>query len=157
MEYIPPVFDNHSANVMFEDQAINLQLWDRAGQEDYKKLRPLSYPQTDVFIVVFSLISPTSLDDVENMWIPEIIEHCPGTPYILVGLKSSLHDEFHFHEDEYKSKEWEPVSTAAGEEMKRKICSVDYIECDAKKYFHLKEVFESAMKCVIHPNFPKFN
>ena len=100
---------------------------------------------------MFSLVYPTSLENVENMWIPKIIEHCPGTPYILVGVKSSHRDEFHLHEEEYKSKGWEPISTAMSEEMKRKICSVDYVECDVRKQIHLKEVFESAIKCVLHP------
>jgi small GTP-binding protein len=93
-EYIPTVFDNYSANVMVEDQQINLQLWDTAGQEDYKKLRPLSYPQTDVFVICFSLVAPTSLENVQNMWIPEVKEHCPTCPYILVGMKSDLRDQF---------------------------------------------------------------
>jgi small GTP-binding protein len=66
-EYIPTVFDNYSVNVMVEDQQINLQLWDTAGQEDYKKLRPLSYPQTDVIMICFSLVAPTSLENVQNM------------------------------------------------------------------------------------------
>ena len=35
--------------------------------------------------------------------------------------------------------------------MKEKLGAQDYIECDALKQFHLKEVFESAVKCVLHP------
>jgi small GTP-binding protein len=150
-EYIPTVFDNYSANVMVENQQINLQLWDTAGQEDYKKLRPLSYPQTDIFVICFSLVAPTSLENVQNMWIPEVKEHCPNTPYILVGMKSDLRDSFGQHADEYRSKGMEPVPTSKGEDMKKTIGAQAYLECSARMQFNLKEVFEGAIKVVLHP------
>jgi small GTP-binding protein len=151
-EYIPTVFDNYSANVMAEGQIpVNLQLWDTAGQEDYKKLRPLSYPSTDVFLLCFSLVSPTSLENIENMWIPEIKEFCPDKPFVLVGLKSDLRDEFESNGAELRAKCMEPIPSSKGQEISKKIKACTYIECSALKSKNLAEVFDQAVKFAINP------
>jgi len=49
--------------------------WMIAGQEDYDRLRPLSYPQTDVFLLCYSIISKPSFDNIKNKWFPEISHH----------------------------------------------------------------------------------
>ena len=60
--YIPTVFENYNAIEVVDNHKIDLGLWDTAGQEDYDRLRPLSYPQTDVFLICFSVVSPPSYD-----------------------------------------------------------------------------------------------
>lgn len=72
---------------------VSLGLWDTAGQEDYDRLRPLSYPQTDVFLICFSVTSPSSFENVTSKWYPEIKHHCPDAPMILVGTKIDLRDD----------------------------------------------------------------
>lgn len=84
-EYVPTVMDNYSANVCVDNQNINLQLWDTSGQEEYPKL-PYRI-QTDVFVLTFSLVKPKTLENVLNVWIPEVREHCPNTPYVLCGME----------------------------------------------------------------------
>ena len=64
--YIPTVFENYVTMVQFEGKLIELALWDTAGQEEYDRLRPLSYPESDVILIVFSVDFPTSLANVQD-------------------------------------------------------------------------------------------
>lgn len=45
---------------------VELALWDTAGQEDYDRLRPLSYPDSHVILICFAVDSPDSLDNVQE-------------------------------------------------------------------------------------------
>jgi len=64
--YIPTVFENYVTLVQFEGKVVELALWDTAGQEEYDRLRPLSYPDSDVILIVFSIDFPVSLGNVQD-------------------------------------------------------------------------------------------
>jgi len=150
LTYIPTVFDNYSANVMVDGKPVNLGLWDTAGQEDYDRLRPLSYPSTDVFLLCFSVISPASFENIRTKWHPEVRHHCQEPPIILVGTKVDLRDDESTLE-RLKERKLMPVTTHQGEELAKKISAVKYIECSAINGFNLKLVFEEAIKAFLYP------
>lgn len=64
--YIPTVFENYitHTNHAPTGQTVELALWDTAGQEEYDRLRPLSYPETDLIFVCFAIDCPVSLENV---------------------------------------------------------------------------------------------
>jgi Ras family protein A len=64
--YVPTVFENYVADVEVDGKHVELALWDTAGQEDYDRLRPLSYPDSHVILICFSIDSPDSLDNVQE-------------------------------------------------------------------------------------------
>ncbi|RDD38259.1 Ras-related C3 botulinum toxin substrate 1 [Trichoplax sp. H2] len=149
-EYIPTVFDNYSANVMVDGQYVTLGLWDTAGQEDYDRLRPLSYPQTDVFLICFSLVSPTSFENVRAKWHGEVSHYCPDTPLILVGTKLDLRDDRETI-NKLKEKNMAPIPFADGLKMSKDINAVKYLECSALSQKGLKAVFDEAIRVVLCP------
>ncbi|KAG2470267.1 CHD4 protein, partial [Polypterus senegalus] len=129
-EYVPTVFDNYAVTVMIGGEPYTLGLFDTAGQEDYDRLRPLSYPQTDVFLVCFSVVSPSSFENVREKWVPEISHHCPRTPFLLVGTQVDLRDDPSIVEKLAKNKQ-RPLSPEVAEKLARDLRAVKYVECSA--------------------------
>ncbi|KAH6797443.1 RAC-like 10 [Perilla frutescens var. hirtella] len=147
-DYIPAVFDNFSANVALEGTTVNLGLWDTAGQEDYNRLRPLSYRAADVFVLAFSLTSRASYENIIKKWIPELHHFAPGIPHVLVGTKLDLREDKQYLGDHPGLV---PVTTAEGEELRDYIGASCYIECSSKTQQNVKAVFDAAIKVVINP------
>jgi len=150
-EYVPTVFDNYSANVMVDGKPICLSLWDTAGQDDYDRLRPLSYPMTDVFLLVFAVISPTSLENVTCKWFPELKHYCPTAPIVLVGTKSDLRDDKEILKY-LSSKGQSPISYDQGVSKAKEIGAYKYLECSAFTQRGLKTVFDESIRAAINPN-----
>lgn len=148
-EYIPTVFDAYTANVMVDGTPASVSLWDTAGQEDYDRLRPLTYPGTDVFLVAFSVVSPASFENVKAKWLPETQHHCPNVPIVLVGNKIDLRDDSDTIE-RLKQRGLFPITSERGTEMAREIGAVKYVECSALTQQGLKAVFDEAIRAALN-------
>lgn len=148
-------FDNYSASVMVDGKPISLGLWDTAGQEDYDRLRPLSYPQTDVFLICFSIVSPPSFDNVKAKWYPEIDHHAPNIPIILVGTKLDLREDPATLEA-LRQKRMEPVSYDQALVCAKEIKAHKYLECSALTQRNLKSVFDEAIRYAVFRLLPSF-
>ena len=129
------------------DEPYTLGLFDTAGQEDYDRLRPLSYPQTDVFLICFNVTSPPSFENVKEKWFPEVRHHCPATACIIVGTMVDLRDDPSVLEKLAKSRQ-RPITFEQGERLARELGAVKYVECSALTQRGLKNVFdEVCIRC----------
>jgi len=145
-EYVPTVFENYAATAMVDNHFVNLSLWDTAGQEDFNKLRPMSYTQAEVFIVCYSVVEPSSLRNIKKIWHPEIKHHAGGTPYLFVGTKCDLRDDTATLEKLERLGE-KPLIFEDGAKLAKELQAVKCMECSALTQEGLKEVFEEAMRC----------
>ena len=133
-----------------DSQQINLDLWDTAGSDDYYRLRSLSYPETDVFLVCFNVVDPVSFDYIEQKWCPELDDFCPDVPRILVCTQVDLRDDEvtikRINEGRFYMRTRAPIPRVEGEAMQKKIGAVAYMECSALRKVGIKDVFDTAAR-----------
>ncbi|XP_019727729.1 rho-related GTP-binding protein RhoF isoform X1 [Hippocampus comes] len=89
-KYAPTVFEKYTTSVVLRGKEVKLTVCDTAGQEDYDRLRPLSYQQAHLILVCFDVTNPTSFDNVTIKWHPEVKHFCQDVPVILIGCKTDL-------------------------------------------------------------------
>ena len=141
-DYIPTVFDNYVVAGEFNGQSYELGLWDTVGGEDYYRSRPLSYPDTDVLILVFNVAgSYADFEEINSHWCGELRYMCPNVPTILVGSKIDLRDSG-----------LTTISSVEGEAMAKKIGAAKCMEISSLKDIGVTELFEEVVSIGLHYN-----
>ncbi|CAK60696.1 unnamed protein product (macronuclear) [Paramecium tetraurelia] len=93
-EYVPTVFENYQTKVRVDEREVDLSLWDTAGQEGYNNVRQLSYDNTDVFLIVYSVVESNSFSNALHKWHPELNkDKFEQIPKIFVGNKIDMRNE----------------------------------------------------------------
>lgn len=95
-------------------------------QESYDRLRPLSYPNTDCFLLCFSVVNPESFENIKKKWKDEVIHHCPSAKRLLVGTKKDLRDNPETL-SELAKQGTRPIATADAEKQKGAVCCERYV------------------------------
>lgn len=139
------MFENYVHDLVVDDQLVELSLWDTAGQEEFDRLRSLSYAETHVVMVCFSVDNPVSLENIESKWLDEILEYCPGVKLVLVALKCDLRDD-RVVKERLSRFGGHTVQYEEGLAVARRIRASRYLECSSKHNRGVSEVFYEAAR-----------
>ncbi|KAG4430896.1 hypothetical protein IFR05_013626 [Cadophora sp. M221] len=143
-EYVPQVFDNYAVTIMVGDEPYTLGIFDTTGQESYDRLRPLSYPLTDVFMIIISTSTPSNYTSARDTWAPELKHHCPGVPFLLVGIQ----DPPDAAVDTASKKK---ARVDKGRKLAGEIGAEKYVECELESGRGVKNVFDEAIVAALEP------
>ncbi|KAK4455319.1 hypothetical protein QBC34DRAFT_66989 [Podospora aff. communis PSN243] len=140
--YVPTVFENYVADVPVHgiDGSFEVALWDTAGQEDYDRIRPLSYPDAHALIMCFAIDSPDSLINIGEKWHAEGIHFLPNVPIFVVGCKQDLRYDAETI-SRLRRRSQQPVSTTEGLAIASLINARCYIETSARTKHGINSVF----------------
>lgn len=148
--YEPTVFENYVHDIFVDGTHIELSLWDTAGQEEFDRLRSLSYDDTHCIMLCFSVGSKDSLENVESKWVSEIADNCRAAKLVLVALKCDLRektDEAEGEDGEAAGQVEKPmIDYHQGLEVARRIGALRYLECSAMRNRGVNEAFTEAAR-----------
>lgn len=143
---------NSLADIFVDGTHIELSLWDTAGQEEFDRLRSLSYDDTHAIMLCFAVDSKDSLENVESKWVGEIAENCPEVKLVLVALKCDLReagDEDADGAEGAQKERKECITYAEGLEVARRIGALRYLECSAMRNRGVNEAFSEAARVAL--------
>ncbi|VDM32808.1 unnamed protein product [Hydatigera taeniaeformis] len=143
--YVPTVADTYALKMRAGNTAILFNLWDTAGQQGYERLRQLSYPQTNVFLVCFDVNNAISFQNARDLWIPEVRHFCPDAIVLLVGTKTDQRDA----SGENLSIQGLTISPSKGLQLARRLKIDGYVECSAITGDGVKTVFDTAIRLAL--------
>ncbi|KAL1995541.1 hypothetical protein VTN49DRAFT_1728 [Thermomyces lanuginosus] len=141
--YEPTVFENYVHDIFVDNVHMELSLWDTAGQEEFDRLRALSYENTHVIMLCFSVDSRDSFENISSKWMAEIQENCPGVKLVLTALKCDL------RKDEDQNENPNAISFEEGLAKAKEIGAVKYLECSAMQNRGIRETFYEAAKVAL--------
>lgn len=168
-KYVLNLFDS-AGQVIWEISNFSMVYFCFRNQEEYDQLRIMAYPNTNVFILCFSVVDPDSYSNILSKWIPELNRmffslslwyfsinnfkikgYTARVPIILVGTKIDLrHDSATL--EQLAEKNQRPISQSEGEHMAR-ICSAKaYLECSSILNFNVRNVFQQAIEVYLSAN-----
>ncbi|PYH65270.1 Rho family GTPase RHO3 [Aspergillus vadensis CBS 113365] len=131
------------SNIFVDNVHMELSLWDTAGQEEFDRLRALSYEDTHVIMLCFSVDSRDSFENVASKWIEEISENCAGVKLVLTALKCDL------RKDEFLNDNPNAITYEEGLAKAKEIGAVKYLECSAVQNRGIMETFYEAAKVAL--------
>ncbi|KAK5094475.1 Rho GTPase [Exophiala xenobiotica] len=143
--YEPTVFENYVHDIFVDGIQMELSLWDTAGQEEFDRLRSLSYDDTQAIMLCFSVDNRGSLENVATKWLAEINEHCPGVKIVLCALKCDLREEHEKDEAEGQAL----IQYQEGLDAAKRIGALRYLECSAMRNRGVSEAFTEAARVAL--------
>ncbi|XP_029895496.1 rho-related GTP-binding protein RhoF-like isoform X1 [Aquila chrysaetos chrysaetos] len=146
--YVPTVFEKYTASLQVGGKPVKIHLWDTAGQEDYDRLRPLSYSDANVVLICFDVTDPNSYENILTKWYPEVNHFCKGVPVLLVGCKTDLRQDRAVLR-KLQERRLEHITYQQGEAMARQVHAVSYLECSARYRENVGDIFAEACSAAI--------
>ena len=147
-------FHCHPTPLEIGENKVDLIIQDTIGEHGYDNINQSYYPDTDVVLLCFSLVEPCSYENIYQKWHPEVTNHCPNIPVVVVGTKNDLaHDPeqvnfFRTQDSGFRT----PLTSGDGLRLCEDIGAVNYVECSAATRKGVKNVFIAAARAAMQNN-----
>ena len=91
-------------NLKIRNNLVKMDIWDTAGQEQYRALGRNFYRDSFIVLLVYDITNKNSFENLEKIWYPDLKEY--GEEYkvlAVVGTKSDLYENEEVLEEEARN------------------------------------------------------